>query len=311
MNKNISDLNIAFFGSPQIAVYVLNTLKENGIIPSLIVSQPDKPAGRKLKLTPPEAKVWAEENNVSVFQPETLKDEEVVKTIIDEGPWDIFIVAAYGKIIPKAVLDIPKHGTLNVHPSLLPKLRGASPLQSAILGEDETGVSIMLLDEKMDHGPILAQEKTMSWKNWLVTPKLEGEGGPRHAGAFDVSGPPKASELEKITGVQGGRMLAVVIPKWVAGNIEPQEQDHSAATFTQKITKQDGFIELDNDPKKNFRKIQAFDIWPRTYFFAERNSKKIRVIVTAAAFIDGKLIIKKVIPEGKKEMDYEVFLKSC
>ena len=289
MNKKKIDLNIAFFGSPQIAVYVLNILKENGIIPGLIISQPDKPAGRKLKLTPPEAKVWAEENNISIFQPETLKDKEIVQAIINEGPWDIFIVAAYGKIIPRAVLDIPKYGTLNVHPSLLPKLRGASPIQSAILEENETGVTIMLVDKKMDHGPILAQEKT-------PIEKIE-------------KWPPKTSKLEKITAEQGGRMLASVIPQWVAGKIKPQEQDHGTATFTKKITKQDGFIELDNDPEKNFRKIQAFDIWPRTYFFTERNNKKIRVIITDAELIDGKLIIKKVIPEGKKEMDYQSFLK--
>ena len=298
MTKNISKLNIAFFGSPQFAVHVLDELKEHGIVPSLIISQPDKPAGRKLLLTPPPAKVWTEENNISIFQPETLKDTVATQTIIDEGPWDIFIVAAYGKIIPRAVLDIPKHGTLNVHPSLLPKLRGASPIQSAILEENETGVSIMLVDEQMDHGPILAQEKTMSWKNWLATPKIESE-----------SGPPKASKLEKITAKQGGRILAEIIPKWVAGDIKPTEQDHSAATFTQKITKQDGLIELDDNPEKNFRKIQAFDIWPRTYFFTEKNGKKTRVVITNAELIDGKLIIKKVTPEGKKEMDYEVFLK--
>jgi len=287
MNKDISDLNIAFFGSPQFAVDVLNSLKENGVIPNLIITQSDKPAGRKLKLTPPEAKIWAEENNIPVFQPETLKkDGGEIQTIVDKGPWDIFIVAAYGKIISRAVLDIPKHGTLNIHPSLLPKLRGASPLQSAILKENETGVSIMLLDEKMDHGPILAQEKTPI-ANW----------------------PPKASELEKITAEVGGRMLAEIIPQWVAGKIEPREQDHSAATFTKKITKQDGLIELDDDPEKNFRKIQAFDIWPRAYFFTERNDKKIRVVITDAVFTDGKLIIKKVIPEGKKEMDYQSFLK--
>ena len=288
MKKNVSNLNIAFFGSPQFAVDVLDSLKKNGIIPNLVVTQPDKPAGRKLLLTPPEAKVWAEENGTSVFQPETLKDEEIVQALTDEGPWDIFIVAAYGKIIPRAILDIPKHGTLNVHPSLLPKLRGASPLQSAILGENKTGVSIMLLDEKMDHGPILAQEKTL----------------------VDIW-PPKASELEKTTGIQGGNMLAEIIPQWVAGEIKPQEQDHSAATFTQKITKQDGLINLNDDPEKNFRKIQAFDIWPRTYFFTKKNSKEIRIVVTEAEFTDGKLIIKKVIPEGKKEMDYEIFLKSC
>ncbi len=287
MNKNISKLNIAFFGSPQFAVDVLDSLKENGIIPDLIITQSDKPAGRKLLLTPPEVKIWAEKNNISVFQPETLKkDEGAIQTIIDKGPWDIFIIVGYGKIISGTVLDIPKYGTLNVHPSLLPKLRGTSPIQSSILKENETGVTIMLVDKKMDHGPILAQEKTPV-ENW----------------------PPKTSKLEKITAKQGGRMLAEVIPKWVIGNIKPQEQDHGAATFVKKITKQDGLIDLNDNPEKNFRKIQAFDIWPRTYFFTERNGKKIRVVITDAAFTDGKLIIKKVIPEGKKEMDYESFLK--
>jgi len=287
MNKKLPESNIAFFGSPQIAVYVLDTLKENGIIPRLIISQPDKPAGRKLMLTPPEAKIWAEENNISTFQPETLRDEKIIQTIVEDGPWNLFIVAAYGKIIPQEILDIPKYGTLNVHPSLLPKLRGASPLQSAILEEKETGVSIMLLDEKMDHGPILAQEKTPI-ENW----------------------PPKASELEKITGEQGGKMLAEIIPKWIAGEIKPQEQNHEVATFTKKIIKEDGLIDLNDDPEKNFRKIQAFDIWPRTFFFTEQDGKKVRVIITEAELINKKLVIKKVIPEGKKEMDYEVFLKS-
>ena len=287
MNKDISDLNIAFFGSPQFAVDVLNSLKENGIIPDLIITQSDKPAGRKLKLTQPEAKVWAEENNIPVFQPETLKkDGDEIQTIINKGPWDIFIIVGYGKIISRTVLDIPKYGTLNVHPSLLPKLRGASPIQSAILEENETGVTIMLVDKKMDHGPILAQEKTPI-EQW----------------------PPKTSELEKITAKQGGKMLSSVIPQWVAGKIKPREQDHIAATFVKKIIKEDGLIELDDDPEKNFRKIQAFDIWPRTYFFTERNGKKIRVVITEAAFTDEKLIIKKVIPEGKKEMDYQSFLK--
>lgn len=283
MTSSSNNLNIAFFGSPQFAVDVLEGLKEHGVLPSLIISQPDKPAGRKLIMTPPEAKIWAEANNISTFQPQTLRSPETVQALKDEGSWDLFIVAAYGKIIPQNILDIPKYGTLNVHPSLLPKLRGASPIQSAILEEHETGVTIMLMDADMDHGPILAQEKT------------------------NISWPPKASELEHVTAAQGARMLADIIPKFVAGKLTPQEQDHTGATFTKKIEKEDGQIDLADDPEKNFRKIQAFDLWPRTYFFTERNGVKIRVVITDATLENGKLVIKKVIPEGKKEMDYKVF----
>jgi len=280
-----NNLKIAFFGTPQVAVYVLEELKKAGIVPELIVTAPDKPAGRKLVLTPPLAKLWAEENFISTLQPTTLKDSRVVQTINDEGPWDLFIVAAYGNILSKEILELPKYGTLNIHPSFLPSLRGASPIQTAILEENETGVTVMLMDEEMDHGPIVAQEK-VNIKNW----------------------PPKASELEKILASYGGKILAGVIPKWISGEIEPREQDHDKATFTKKITKEDGLLDLNDNPDKNYRKIQAYDIWPRTYFFTEKNGKKIRVVITKASLENGELIIRKVIPEGKKEIAYEDFL---
>lgn len=283
---NLSKLNIAFFGSPEFAVFVLDELRGHGVIPSLIISQPDKPAGRKLTMTPPAAKKWAVEHGISTFQPTTLKDPEVVQAVSDEGPWDIFIVAAYGKIIPKEVLDLPKYGALNIHPSLLPKLRGASPIQSSILTEDATGVSIMLMDEQMDHGPILDQETT------------------------DIQWPPKASELEKETAVQGARMIAEILPKWISGSIKEKPQDDSQATYCKKIKKEDALIDLEDDPEKNFRKIQAFSTWPRAFFFTEKNGKKNRVIITDAAIEDGKLIIKKVIPEGRKEMSYDIFIQN-
>jgi len=145
----------------------------------------------------------------------------------------------------------------------------------------------MLIDEEMDHGPIVTQEK-MNISNW----------------------PPKASELEETLARRGGQMLTEIIPKWVAGKIEAHVQNHEKATFTKKITKEDGLINLDDNPEKNYRKIQAFNIWPRTYFFIKHNNRKIRIIITDANFSNGKLIIKKVIPEGRKEVSYEVFLKT-
>jgi methionyl-tRNA formyltransferase len=280
------------------AVYVLDELKRGGITPSVIITAPDRPAGRRLILTPPLAKVWAEENFISTFQPETLKDEMAIRIIKNEGPWDLFIVAAYGNIIPKEVLDIPKYGALNVHPSLLPRLRGASPTQTAILKEDETGVTIMLIDEEVDHGPIIAQDKVKSWEDWLASPK-RSEGGP-----------PKASELEEILARRGGQMLVEIIPKWIEEKLEAREQDNKKANYTKKIIKEDGFIDLADDPLENYLKIQAYDMWPRAYFFTEKNDKKIRVVITDAEMKEGKLIIKKVIPEGKKEMSYKDFLNN-
>jgi len=288
--KDKTKLSIAFFGTPEISVIVLKELKEAGFTPKLVVTMPDKPKGRRLALTPPPAKVWAQENNINFVQPEKLDGSFL--ELLREGNFDLFVVASYGKILKQELLDIPKHGALNVHPSLLPKLRGASPIISAILeDEQKTGVTIMLLDAGMDNGPILAQAS------------IEIDDSP--TGEW----PPKASELGELLVSEGGKMLAEVIPRWIAGKIKPEAQDHEKATFTKKITKEDGLIELDADPYKNLLKIRAFDQWPGTYFFADRSGKKIRVKITDADLEEGKLIIKKVIPEGKKEMDYEDFLR--
>lgn len=281
---------IAFFGTPDIAVWVLNELKDAGILPTLIITNPDAPRGRKLVLTPPPVKVWADTHHIQTLQPATLKDASIQETL-REGNFDLFIVAAYGKIIPQAILDIPKHGTLNVHPSLLPKLRGASPIRSAIL-EDmrETGATIMLMDAQLDHGPVLAQEAVHIAKDdW----------------------PLRGRALDELLARHGGTLLAEVIPKWLAREITPTEQTHEAATFCTKISKEMGEIDLSADPYQNLLKIRAFDGWPGTYFFHEKNGTKVRVkIIDAKLDTDGALKILRVIPEGKKEMDYEDFLKN-
>ena len=197
--------------------------------------------------------------------------------------WDLFIVAAYGKIIPQTVLDIPKFGTLNVHPSLLPKFRGSSPIHSALLeGEQETGVSIMLLDAEMDHGPILTQEKITLYKN-------------------SIAELPTASHLEKQLAHLGGKMLGTLIPKWVAGEIKARAQNHTEATYCQKLKSSDGLINLDADAELNFRKIQAFDHWPKAHFFKDGK----RIIIKKARLNNGQLIIEKVLPEGGTEIDYK------
>ncbi len=288
---NNPSLRIAFFGTPDIAVWVLEELEKAGILPTLIVTNPDAPQGRKMVITPPPAKVWAESHDIPVFQPTTLKDSETLEKLKSEA-FDLFVVAAYGKIIPQAILDIPKYGTLNVHPSLLPKLRGASPIRSAILNDmHETGVTIMLMDEKLDHGPILAQEIVHIAKDdW----PLHGQ------------------VLDELLARHGGALLAETIPEWIQDGLAPQEQMHDAATFCTKITKEMGEIDLAADPYQNLLKIRAFDGWPGTFFFREKNSAKLRVkIVDATLNTDGSLKILRVIPEGKKEMSYDDFQKAA
>lgn len=280
---------IVFFGTPAFATTILDALKSAGLSPALIVTTPDEPQGRNLVLTPPPAKVWAEKENIAVLQPASLKNDVEVAPLLNTE-WDLFIVASYGKILPKSILDIPKHGTLNVHPSLLPKFRGASPVRSAILTDTRaTGISIMLMDEELDHGPVLAQARIeLDAEDW----------------------PPRATMFEDLMAHAGGELLAETIPPWIAGEITPEPQDDSLATFSEKITKEMGKLDLSANPYQNLLKIRAYDGWPGTYFFHERAGKKMRVkVIDATLADDGSLKILRVIPEGKKEMAYEDFLR--
>ena len=291
----MSNIKFVFFGTSLFSVTVLETLKEHGLIPSLIVTTPDKPKGRKLVITPPPAKIWAQENNIACIQPESLKIYQkagIRKELIEklrEQEADVFIVASYGKIIPEHIFNIPKAATLNIHPSLLPKLRGATPIEGAILHEEKTGVSIMQIDAEMDHGPIVAQKEVeISSSEW----------------------PLRSDTLEKILAKIGTELLIYVLPDWIAGSVVAHAQDHSKATFTKKIIKEDGLLDLNADPEKNWRKIQAYHGWPGTFFFVEKNGERTRVKITDAKFTDGKLEILKVIPENKKEINFSDFSAS-
>jgi len=287
MKKNNTDIRFAFFGTPEIAVTILDELKTVGLVPAVIVTRLDKPKGRGGRSLPPPTKEWAIENNVDVLQPKKIKGEFLEE--MKNSEWDVFVVAAYGKILPKELLDIPKKGTLNVHPSLLPKLRGPSPIRSAILtDEKETGVSVMLLDEEMDHGPIIAQA-SVALEEW----------------------PPKAILLEGILAKEGGQLLAEVLPLWIRDEIDSKEQGHEKATFCSLLKKENAEINLAGDAYQNLLKIKGYEGWPGAFTFFARHGKRIRVVI-ADAHIDerGALIIDRVIPEGKREMQYQDFLRS-
>lgn len=276
-------INFAFFGTDNFSVGVLEELKKSGFLPALVVTAPDKPRGRGLKLTPPPVKLWALANKIDFLQPEKLDMEFDLP---------LGVVASYGKILPAKILNSLSKGTLNVHPSLLPKYRGASPIQAQILsGEKKVGVTIMLMDEKMDHGPLLTQRE------------FSAQG--RSALGWQI---PSSKELSEKLATEGGKLLAETIPKWLTGEIKPIPQDDTQATFCKKITKEDGLIDLTGDPRQNFLKIQAFSGWPGAYFFTERNSKKTRVKITKASFANDGLVIESVIPEGKKEIPFSRFI---
>ncbi|MDO8604411.1 MAG: methionyl-tRNA formyltransferase [bacterium] len=290
MNETTQKIKIAFWGTSRFSVIVLDEMARGGVLPALIITAPPRQKGRGLEISPSEVKIWADAHDIPTLEPEKL-DNEFIRQLSHVN-CQLFLIASYGKIVPRNILDLPKHGTLNVHPSLLPKLRGASPLQSAILEdvpvgvEHETGVTIMLIDEKVDHGAIIAQEK-ITVPNW----------------------PPKGLVLEEILGALGGKLLVKTIPLWVSGDIAPAEQNHDKATFTKKMTSGSGQIYLDDDPVRMYRKIQAFDSWPRAYFTTTRNGKEMRVVATEAHLADDTLVLDRVIPEGKKEMLYTDFLK--
>ncbi len=284
-----NNLKIAFFGTPEFAVLILKELERGGIKPTLVITNPDEPQGRKLIITPPAVKVWGLENNITVIQPENLK---LIPKELMAG-FDLFIVAAYGKIIPEAIINMPKFGTINVHPSLLPKYRGPSPLQATILnGDEETGVSIMLLDKEVDHGPIIAQK------------------------IFNLSDHLYLNELKENIAKIAGQLIIEILPDWISGKIEVKPQLHGDATFTKKIQKEDGFIEsrylleeTTDEKKANQieRMVRAMNPDPGVFTFFELGSKKIRVKITRVRIENDKLIIEKVIPEGKKEMNWEDF----
>lgn len=255
--------NFIFWGTPEIACDTLETLKSAGYLPSLIITAPDKPKGRGLELTPTPVKVWAEENKI----PFTHDFNDLPAT-------DLSVVVAYGKIIPEKVLNTPKHGSINIHYSLLPKYRGASPVESAILaGEKETGVTIQKMVYKLDAGPVLTAEKT------------------------EIGSTEKTAELKKRLTVLGASLLVKFLENPI---FQGKEQDESQATHSKKITKEDGLLDLADDAEKNYNKFRAYAEWPRTYFF--ENGK--RIIITDATLIDGKFVIRKVIPEGGKERNY-------
>jgi methionyl-tRNA formyltransferase len=286
-------MRIAFFGTPEIATLVLDELWASDTPPSHIITAPDRPVGRTQNLTPPPVKLWAESHDLPYQQPET--QNQLHAALENLAPqWDLFVVFAYGMILPKQILDMPTYGTLNLHPSLLPLLRGPSPIRSAILqNQRTTGVTIIRMDEKMDHGPILAQDI-------VEIPKKEW--------------PPYGREFDHTLVNVGAHLLTETIQPWCNGDIEPQQQAHKHATYCQKLTRQDGELHIDpyhpptgTEASRILRIIRAFDGWPESFFWYNTQRIKIR-----SAHIDkkGTLRLTRIVPSGRQEMDFTSYFPS-
>ena len=286
-------LRIAYFGGEPLGVPVLEELYLTGITPDLVVASPDKPVGRKQVMTAPPVKEWALEKEIEVYQPESYKDE-TVREYLESAQWDLFIVVAYNYILPQWLLDIPKKGVINVHPSMLPLLRGASPIRTAIKDDlrEAIGITIMKMDATMDTGPILDQmPMDISDENW------------------PVSGP----ELDLALARMGGVMLADVVREHLVDGIEPQEQEHDLATYCGRLTKDDRELILNprklptsNQARLAWLKINAFMGIGDTWFMHEGK----RIKIKEAEFSMGKLRLLTVIPEGKQAMPFDVWYDS-
>lgn len=287
MNKNFS---FVFFGTGPLAESVLAALVRNDYTPTLLITKPDSAQGRHLQLIAPHIKTWCEMKGIKVLQPVKLDSEFYQE--LRANSYELFIVASYGKIIPDDILNLPKHGVLNVHPSLLPLYRGPSPIESALLdGVVKTGISIIKLDNCMDHGPILTQN------------------------AFTINQNSTAQTLEVECGQLGGELLVQLLPHYLDGTLIPKEQDHDKATICKKITKDLGEIILTTRADEVQRKFRALTPWPGLYFFITHKEKEIRVKVTDVDLLLNETetlvasdVILKVIPEGRHEISWEDFV---
>ncbi|MDB5187983.1 MAG: Peptide deformylase [Candidatus Kaiserbacteria bacterium] len=280
-----NNMRFAFFGTPYVARDTLAALSQHGYTPECVVTSADAPSGRGMHLTPSPTKSWAQENNLPILTPEKLDEE--FQAAIKSYDCEYAIVVAYGKIIPQVVIDMFPRGILNIHYSLLPKYRGASPVESALLhNETTTGVAIQRMVYQLDAGDILALKEVPILPN-ETTRELR----------------PRLIQI-------GAELLIETLPQFENGTATYTPQDHSQATKCKKIQKEDGLLDIGGDAQNNWNKYRAYAESPGTYFFANKNGTQIRIKIKTAAFDGTSFTPLRVVPEGKKEMNYSDFAAS-
>jgi len=238
--------SLIFMGTPPLAATVLEALlAEPAWNISAVVTQPDQPKGRDLKLQPSAVKELALRKNLPVLQPQRAREESFIEQVRALAP-DLIVVAAYGQILPQALLDVPRHGCLNVHTSLLPKYRGAAPIQWAILnGDAETGVTIMKMDAGLDTGAIVTEARTA------------------------IAAEDNAQTLHDRLGQLGGALLVRTIPDFVTGKIIPQPQPAEGSSYARKIKKEDGRLDWSQPARVLWNRVRGLTPWPGTFSFLQ------------------------------------------
>ena len=287
-------------GSPDFALPTLKSLAQHYDVVG-VVTQPDRASGRGRELKPPPVKLLAQELGIPVIQPEKLRQPEAMEQLRTWNP-DLIVVAVFGQILRKDVLELPTHGCINVHASLLPRWRGAAPINAAILaGDEETGVTLMQMDVGLDTGPVLAQRSI----------RLKQE---------DTAG-----SVTQALSTLGAELLIETLPRWVAGEIQPQQQDDSLATYAPMLKKEQGKLDFNHDVNALERRIRAFNPWPGAYMDFDGSMLKVhrahrqpgnaefgqRLIVQnqpAVGARSGLLVLDTVQPAGKKPMSGKSFL---
>lgn len=299
-------MRIVYMGTPDFAVHALSALKDEGHEIALVVTQPDKPKGRKGTPVFSPVKAFALDAGLPVFQPERVREPEAVKRLAETGA-ELFVVAAFGQILSAEVLELPPLGCVNLHASLLPKLRGAAPVQAAILeGERETGITVMQMDEGLDTGDILYQE------------------------AIPIGENETAGELSERLSRLSASCIVKALPLLARGELKRRPQDENGATYASKLTKQSGRIDWKTDAATLSRLIRATNPWPGAFTSVEKKQLKLFAAtasgensedVTPGTVMhagreglcvqtgDGQLLIREVQLEGKKRMPTEDFLR--
>ena len=293
-------IRLVFMGSPEFAVPALRALVAAYAVVG-VVTQPDRPSGRGMTLTPPPVKLAAHELGIPVMQPEKLRAPEALEQLRAWAP-ELIVVAAFGQILRPNVLELPRFGCINIHASLLPRHRGAAPIQAAILsGDSETGVTIMKMDAGLDTGPLLRQR--------AIPIEAQDTGG---------------SLFEKLSHL-GGELLLETLVGYLGGEIAPQPQPETGATYFGMIKKEDGLLDFNLSAVEIERKIRAFSPWPGTFLQwqgaplkthrAHASAGKAQVGqrlvldgLPAIGTADGLIVFDELQPAGKKSMPGKAFL---
>ena len=297
------DIKVVYMGTPEFAVNALRRIHEEGYDIIGCFTQPDKQKGRSSKLIAPPVKVCAEEFGIPVFQPEKIREEEYVEKLRSLNP-DVIVVAAFGQILPESILNIPKYGCINIHASLLPKYRGAAPIEWAVIdGEKETGVTTMYMEKGLDTGDMIEKAVT------------------------EIGADETAEELRSRLADMGAELIISTLKNVISGNCSREKQDDSKSNYAVMLKKEMGKVDWNDPADKIERLIRGLQPWPVVYATLNDNNRKIYaasvegdrdgepgeiVEVTKKNFVvkcgSGSLRIKSVQPEGKKRMDSVAFL---